>query len=84
LLALYPLLAYLLVLRTRQEWTRQEKTRMVFLSFGIATASLRAWYVYKQVQIAQGWTRITSSTLPAEFTTALRCWSASLTPFNPG
>ena len=54
LLALYPLLAYLLVLRSRREWTRQEITHTLLLSLGIALLLCVPWYVYKQVQIAQG------------------------------
>jgi hypothetical protein len=54
MLALYPLLAYLLVLRSRREWTWQEKTRTLLLGLGIAVLLCVPWYVYKQVQIAQG------------------------------
>ena len=54
LLALYPLLAYLLVLRSRREWTRQEITHTLLLSLGIALLLCVPWYVYKQVQIGQG------------------------------
>jgi len=54
LLVFYPLLAYLLVLRSRPEWTRREKTRMLLLGLGIALLLCVPWYAYKQVQIAQG------------------------------
>ena len=54
LLVLYPLLAYLLVLRNGREWARREKTRTLLLSLGIALLLCVPWYVYKQVQIAQG------------------------------
>jgi len=54
LLVLYPLLAYLLVLRGRRDWTRRERTRTILLSLGIALLLCVPWYVYKQVQIVQG------------------------------
>ncbi len=50
LLVLYPLLAYLIVLRSRREW----KTRTLLLGLGIALLLCVPWYAYKQVQIAQG------------------------------
>ena len=54
LLAFYPLLAYLLVLRSQPGWTRQEKTRTLLLSLAIGLLLCLPWYVYKQVQIVQG------------------------------
>ncbi len=54
LLVLYPLLAYLLVLRNRHDWTPREKSRTLLLGLGIALLLCVPWYTYKQVQIAQG------------------------------
>jgi uncharacterized membrane protein len=54
LLVLYPLLAYLLVLRSRREWTRREKTHTLLMGLGIALLLCVPWYTYKQIQIAQG------------------------------
>jgi hypothetical protein len=54
LLVLYPLLAYLVVLRSGREWTRSEKTRTLLLGLGIALLLCVPWYTYKQVQIVRG------------------------------
>ncbi len=54
LLVFYPLLAYLLVLRSQPEMTRREKTRLILLSLGVALLLCLPWYAYKQVQITQG------------------------------
>ena len=82
MLALYPLLAYLLVLRSRRNGPGRKKHARCCSGLVSLCCCVYPGMCTNRCRLRRGWTRTTSNTLPAESTMAPRCWSAFPTPFN--
>jgi hypothetical protein len=54
ILVLYPLLAYLLVLRQTDQLSRREKVTWILQALGLALCLVLPWYIYKQLAISLG------------------------------
>jgi hypothetical protein len=54
ILALYPLLAYIILLKDTRQWDTRQKFRLLLIPLAVALALAAPWYIYKQMGIWRG------------------------------